>query len=763
MQASLHIVLDPASVATLRSRVHGATRERASRATLRSGWVRALRASVDLVLAGRSATPFLAGEPIVPLLRALADAVASLATDQRTKVLVPLATVPWELALESPDAHTLFVTVYQVVAPGDVTVDSLPVPLPHFAAALVEAMDSVLTVLDDLGEVGLPTSFRSARATLVDRVLSRDAAPPPGRGRHPSSTPVRVETSAMGGLVLATRMDAEDRDLLGYDGAVEMDRHVLRATGEVAIASDASAGVRVACRPIVVLDELLRRLALHLTLDRRPERVWTLIELPGATMTLEPGPVRSHLRVMQGGRERLALDMPTEDLLLALVDHVGAAILALRHVNPWLETNLALVDTMDRCEELRATIVRAFGMRAEAPTAPPGARIRHEDEGRHAVAPRIRQTGVRWEDAERLHYRMAWRREIAQTVPDGVQRCGDTLIVRCATRLLGIDAATGDLRWETRRPASVHRFRLLVVDDVVFVDTPEGLERIDPASGESLRAWTDAPAAGTVSIAPWTARGAPAGSWIAVGSDGTLACLSPDGRAAAGPQLARGVAPRFVWSRGELGAVVLGLDHVCDLVPDAEGGLASAVVIPLRRRHAVPFVGGSLVAPRGERIDVLWVPGERVLLTRPPGVPPGTRWLGHHMGTLGRALGPVDGVLVAGHVDRHPPEAEDLVRRELPVRTHRLPAEHRDLGAVRLLDGARTLVALHAGERVTVQARTGRTLATLTTGIARGPASFGWIAEDCSVVVGTGTPDVNARGRAAIEVWQPVGLLVPLE
>jgi hypothetical protein len=768
MSSTFHILLDARWRLLVRSRLVAADevhRERSAHRgadSAKRGAASPIELGFDLVVQGRSVTEFVEREPLLPFLRSLIDAFREVAGGTRAKALVAFRSAPWELAVTAHDADHVSLAVFQIVPPGDVTLEACAISWGDAQRAVGAVLDELHTGLRSLDQaLGVAPLVESLHdvASLRARLdaLSEAGTPPPARSLAVAVTPIEVETRTSGGLVLRTRIDATHDDLLGYDGAIGVDRHVLRAAGTIEVASERGGGARVRLRPLVMLDGLLRSVALRLALEEPPSPRWTLVEVEGVRVDLAVVPGASALTIDRPGQAAVRIEGETVELLLGWIEHAGQVFEAAVRANAWLGTNLVVLDVHERVDEL----VRLVRTALAPSSAPCGSAVRPRSgpplrAGPHPplVARRASAAAARWEEADGMSWEPAWRREIPQGVPNGVVRgSAGVVVVRTTQRVVGLDAGTGSVAWERRFPVRVDRYGIAAANGSVLVDVAHApLHVLDEASGEELGGLGAADAAPVVFAGAWR-PGAADSPWLVVRANGVVERFDADGGRWTGTTIPR-MGVRSVFVRPEGGRVlIVGARALVDVREGPSGELVPTVQ---RTGRAMPerVCWTTVATAEGRREVVAELGGARVWM-RADMPESSARWEGATLSGVRSILGVHAGVLfgLTGAGIAMPPSI---------VRTVRVQAAERPLVDSCGVASAVGPPLVHVGSQLVALAPSGKLLAQVETGVAAGATSFAWQDADLSVTLGRGVRDVDTRGATIVERWALSRLLVPL-
>lgn len=433
-----------------------------------------VRAPIDLVLGGRNVTAFVPDEPVGRWFQLLSAALTDLLEGRLTRAHVPFAESPWELAIQR-DRDDALLWLYQVVPPGRV-VSEVRVSFDQLLEA-ARALGADLTARVR----ALPPSRDVDTLLDVLRGAQRSLAAPPRPAPGLTRTerrPVRVETRSSAGFTLTTEL-AGWLPMETYLGELGHDRLALLAEGTLTISPEASQAVRLPCRPIIALEQLVGALEDALALDIAPGAPIELATGDDASLVLELGAGRALLAVQRGAVTSWHAELEATDVLTVLLEHVDDVVAQLSHQIPPLSTNEWLIDLQATADALRVRLLRALGTPRMASAPHRGGAS--TGQALPASARDVSPYPFEADDIHRMRHDRVWslrRASVAAVTITGPGRW----LVQSADALESIDLAEGRVAW--RAPlAAVGSHVALGPARALVVEGRSGPVEYDLASG----------------------------------------------------------------------------------------------------------------------------------------------------------------------------------------------------------------------------------------------------------------------------------------
>ncbi len=472
-----------------------------------------VRAPIDLLLGGRNVTARLPDEPVGRWFQLLSAALVDLLRGRFTRTQVPFSESPWELAIQR-DRDDALLWLYQVVPPGHVVTEAR-VPFDQLLDAARALGDDLIARarrlppsrdVDDLMDV-----LRDAERALA--AVPKPAAALAGVARRT----VRVETRSSAGFTVTSEVSSW-LPMETYLGELGHDRLALLAEGSLTISPEASQAVRLPCRPIVALEQLVGALEDALALDIAPGAPIELATGDEASLVLELGGGRALLAVQRGAVASWHAELEATDVLTVLLEHVDDVVAQLVHQLPALSTNEWLIDLQSTADALRVRLLRALG----TPRLTPTPRRGHESTGQ-ALPPSARDTSpypFEADDIHRMRHDRVWslrRASVAAVTVTGPGRW----LVQSADALESIDLAEGRVAW--RAPLSAASSRVAIGSArALVVEGRGGPVEYDLASGTVTSRYEGGDAARVAGAVQWI-DDAPA--WALWDTDGAVRAL----------------------------------------------------------------------------------------------------------------------------------------------------------------------------------------------------------------------------------------------
>lgn len=487
-----------------------------------------LRAPIDLVVDRHNLTSDLPDEPVLPFLRAVANATRQLAMGERT--VVEFSEAPIELVLEPWSGGRVAMSIiefgrtarfraHRVLTSATTLMDELRGAVLRTAARVPKRNPALRDLLDTLGR------------ELGEHPLHPRAAAPPLGG-------LEVDTRSHSGVSLNTQLVPDSTGLGSDDVSGDIARFALMATGTVTLTAADGRGLRMVGSPIRLLGSIVDALRddccgddiLHVELARDAAGLFTGSFRDGRAALSHPS-----------GKP---LRVPSDELVRLVSEHTSAVASSLRTVNPLLTAHPDVRELDESAAGLQEFLPRPLSM--TGPITPVvAARPRRE-----ASAPSPDGWAFPSSAIRRMRYERSWtlvRTGVLQRTV--AHRPDDGLLVCSASAIELIDVASG----RTLAEAGIGKdVRLREDDNEIVVFGDDGVTWLNAQTLEDSRReqWA---IGGTVRA-------------VAVGRGAAFAALD-DGRLLA--TNGRGIG----WSTSTHGPPATGLVCVEDIVVVAREGV----------------------------------------------------------------------------------------------------------------------------------------------------------------------------------------------
>ena len=357
-----------------------------------------LRAPVDLVVRGDNLTGTLPDEPVVTFVQRLSTGIGDLRAGTAGKVLVDFEESPWEIAITRDDDDCRL-SVYEVVAPGEIRADQIVLQLDDLTRAVLDAVDDMSRATDSLP----PTPNIAALGEILQdcrRRLRKTLRPPWTATIEPPVAPPSVDifTRCSAGFAFTTTLRPAGSAIMEYVGEHALDRHALLVGGDLMLAASSARALRCNGRPLMLLEQAI-------------DQVEEMLERDDANLELN---VFDRRLVLDGrkavflhpGGHASSLELGWLDFATALADHCVDVVDACGALNPLLRVNECLDELRQRALGLRRTAVRRLDPAYSGVSARPSALPRAEGSPNELADPEF--------DLRMSNHEVSWTRTFSR-------------------------------------------------------------------------------------------------------------------------------------------------------------------------------------------------------------------------------------------------------------------------------------------------------------------------------------------------------------